>query len=291
MLSFLAPMLRKLNEWVFRVERTLVVSFLLTMVVIVFVEVADRRLSSQDSKAAAFLLSFPHLVGWHPSAEFVSRFVAPPFLAGLFFLLAWFAQATIRRTRDEPARRAHEAGRAAILTAIVVGMCLLLERAPSNIFYAVLWALVAGGVAIRSRKIAIGVLAVGGAAGLWFVVPDGYSWAKEVAMVLLVWTGFLGASMAAFAAKHIDIDFGPKVFPPRARPYVIAVGRVLNAGFAAFFVVLGIWKTMNSYRIGDELPYPRLPGWIVVAIIPLSFALISLRTLGSVRAALRAEPK
>ena len=285
-------MLRKVNEWVFRVERALVVTFLLTMIVIVFVEVADRRLSSQDSKAAAFLLAFPHLVGWHPSAEFVSRFVAPPFLAGLFFLLAWFAQATIRRTRNEPARRAHEAGRAAILTAVVVGMCVLLERAPSNVFYAVLWAVVAGGIAVRGRSLVVGVLAVAGAAGLWFVVPEGYSWAKEVAMVLLVWTGFLGASMAAYAGKHIEIDFGPKALPAAARPYVVAVGRVLNAGFAAFFVVLGLWKTMNSYRIGDELPYPRLPGWIVVAIIPLSFTLICLRTLGSVRqAAARVEPK
>ena len=284
-------MLRKLNEGVYRVERALVVTFLLVMIVIVFIEVADRRLASQDSKAAAFLLAFPHLVGWRPSEDFVARWIAPAFLAGLFFLLAWFAQATIRRTRNEPARRAHEAGRAAMLTAIVVGMCVLLERAPSNVFYAVLWALVAGGVALRARNVAVGALAAAGAALLWFIVPEGYSWAKEVAMVLLVWTGFLGASMAAFAGKHIDIDFGPKVFPPRARPIVIAVGRVLNAGFAAFFVVLGVWKTLASYHIGDELPYPRLPGWIVLVIIPLSFALISLRTLGSVRAALRAEPK
>lgn len=282
-------MLRKLNDWVFRVERALVVTFLLVMIVIVFIEVADRRLASQDSKAAAFLLAFPHLVGWHPSVELVSRFIAPPFLAALFFFLAWFANATIRRTRNEPARRGREAGLAAALTAVVVGMAVLLERAPSNVFYAVLWALVAGSVAVRAKNVLVGVLAVAGAAGLWFVVPEGYSWAKEVAMVLLVWTGFLGASMASYQGKHIDIDFGPKVFPKNVRPYIVAVGRLLNAGFAAFFVVLGIWKTMGSFRIGDELPYPRLPGWIVVAIIPISFSLICLRTLGQVREAARGE--
>ncbi|HJZ87244.1 MAG TPA: TRAP transporter small permease [Polyangia bacterium] len=287
-------MMRRLDQLVYRVERTLVVAFMVSMIAIVFIEVADRRLSSQDSKAAAFLLFWPRLLGWRPSeaaSALVAHTIAPVFLLALFFALAWFAQATIRRTRGDAPRPAAELARAAALTALVGGLGLLMRHAPSNWFYAVLWVIVMGGVVVRARSLVAGGLAPVGALGLWLLVPPGYSWAKEVAMVLLVWTGFLGASMASHVGKHIDIDFGPKVLPRDARRYAIAAGKFLNVGFAAFFVLLGVWKTLVSLRLGDQLPYPRLPGWIVVAVIPLSFALISARTAGAAWQSLREEPK
>ncbi|MEE2789501.1 MAG: TRAP transporter small permease subunit, partial [Myxococcota bacterium] len=46
----------------------------------------------------------------------------------------------------------------------------------------------------------------------------GYVWSQELALILLAWVAFIGASMATRAGRHIQVDALSKILPARVRP-------------------------------------------------------------------------
>jgi TRAP-type C4-dicarboxylate transport system permease small subunit len=280
------PWLRRADDAVYAVERIAVVVSVAAMIVMVFLDVVDRRLEAPESKLAALLgallrplhLSGSALGALAPAVGFVT-------LAGL----VWFALATMRRRGASSLPRRLEPVVAAVAAGGLFALGWLMLHRPSNEVYALLW--LGGGIAVGVRQarardparrlIAVAVLLPAGTALLHRFVPEGYSWAKEVAMILLVWTGFIGASMAAHDGRHIDIDFGNKMFPAPLRAPLAALARVLNIGFCAFIVLVGIiyvFGPSGLYRLEGRFPHTGIPDWTVALSIPISFSLIALRT-------------
>lgn len=182
---------------------------------------------------------------------------------------------------------------AAAFTAIMVLLAWLMVRVHSRWTFAVLIAAVTVGVCltekVRGRRSTLIGVAVGGAVGCLLalrLVPAGFSWAKEVAMLLLLWVGFLGTSMASYARRHIMVDFCRKLVPERGRKYYEGVSALIAAGFCVllgylgYLYVFGAPAPMSIYSMNAHLEYTRLPSWIAVAAIPLGLATSALRFLG-----------
>lgn len=115
--------------------------------------------------------------------------------------------------------------------------------------------------------------------GLAWGVPEGYSWADKRALFLLLWVGFLGASMAAKERRHIQIDFARKLVPARFLPYHEGVSLLAAAGFTGFLVYLGyLYMFHPDYgRYWIRTIEGEVPEWLVSGVIPASFVLILLR--------------
>lgn len=275
----------RVDDALYALERTFVVCAMSLMVLMVFFDVLDRRLQSPESKIAGMLRAL-HI----PAADAV----APWFGLVLLTVLFWFGLATLRRRRKGSGGLAPAVEPLVALagTAVACGFGFIMLHRPSTDFYALVWIAIALSFTLaaarerkgrRQLKVVLAALSIpAGALALRAIVPEGYSWAKEVAMILLVWTGLIGASMAAHQGRHIDIDFGKKMFPKKLRVPIAVLANGVTFAFCALIVALGcvyVFGASGLYRLGGRFPHTGLPDWIVAFAIPWTFLTIGLRTV------------
>jgi TRAP-type C4-dicarboxylate transport system permease small subunit len=285
----------RIDDAVYTVERAFVFTSMASMVLMVFFDVVDRRLQAPESKLAALLhfILRPAGFGDPERAPWVAAWLSPAAAAAIAFGLLWFGLATVRRRRERSlVPIALEPVLAIGATGALWALCWLMIHRPSNDFYAVVWLIAGGAVAADQRrrgKVALALTIAAttvGALGLKAIVPEGYSWAKEVAMILLVWTGLIGASMAAHQGRHIDIDVGRKLFPTRFKTQLTALAHLVTVGFCGLIVYLGliyVFGPTGLYTLEGRFPHTGIPDWIVGLSIPWSFAMIALRTVLLIR--------
>lgn len=102
-------------------------------------------------------------------------------------------------------------------------------------------------------------------------------WGDAVVRNLVLWVGFVGASIAAQEGGHLAIDFvthfTPKNFKKYSSIFTSLVSAVVCALLSrAAYHFFQDEKMAGSYLIQDVLPYAY-----AIAIIPLGFLMMSLR--------------
>jgi len=128
-----------------------------------------------------------------------------------------------------------------------------------------------------------------------FLVPNGLVWSQTLGLVLMLWVGLLGASLAAHEHRHLALDLGSKLWPRRWLPAVQAVGNVVTALFClvfAFLAVVSLRDHVKDYADTDgaggifvALPIPK---WAAFSVIPVAFVIMALRFLAQAREGLLA---
>lgn len=151
-------------------------------------------------------------------------------------------------------------------------------------------------------------------------LPTGYSWAQSYSLILLLWVGFLGASMAARQRRHLRVDLARKLMSADKLPLFNAISYTVAAGFSAVVCYLGyiyifgpdstyirpIWDAPGwlpeamQQTLTTDFPLPddasvwrraiqvffssgepgEIPDWLKVLAIPVSFFLITVRFIG-----------
>jgi len=114
------------------------------------------------------------------------------------------------------------------------------------------------------------------------IFSTGMLWADPFLRHLVLWIGFIGASLATQQEKHINIDLVTRFVSPR----VTNIARVLTNLFAGIICTLlskAGWTFLESEQsVGDILltiGAMKFPAWWFQLIIPLGFALMSFRFL------------
>jgi len=103
------------------------------------------------------------------------------------------------------------------------------------------------------------------------------SWTHSYALVLLLWTCFIGASMATSKAKHLRIDAPRKAVPRRHMSRFNALSFLVAALFTGAFCYLSIVYFTN--RMGGQTAEGEVPDWIKVLAIPVALSIVTLRFL------------
>jgi TRAP-type C4-dicarboxylate transport system permease small subunit len=151
-------------------------------------------------------------------------------------------------------------------------------------------------------------------------LPTGYSWSQSYSLLLLLWVGFLGASMAARQRRHLKIDLARKLLSPEKVPAFNALSYLAAAIFSGIVFYLSyiymfgpdstyltpIWdaaawlpestrqELMTGFPLPDDASFYRramqvvfspsepgeVPDYLKVLAIPVSFFLITVRFLG-----------
>ncbi|MFT7622239.1 MAG: C4-dicarboxylate transporter DctM subunit [Myxococcota bacterium] len=119
-------------------------------------------------------------------------------------------------------------------------------------------------------------------AGLWFIftrIESGYSWSKDLSMVLLMWVGFIGASMATYENRNIQVDFVRKNVPRYWLRQYEVVGSLLTAGFTGLLAALA-YDTVSA-GVGNAvlLPNIQIPDYLVPMPLFIGFVIIGGRYL------------
>jgi len=109
--------------------------------------------------------------------------------------------------------------------------------------------------------------------------------AQKLALYLMIWVGFIGASLATKEKKHLKMDLLEKILSPHiSQRFKQAI--LLLTGFCALFLTkVGYDYVLLTYSYHDPPLVYNIPEWTVQAVIPLSLLVISMRYLGQFFAA------
>ena len=106
----------------------------------------------------------------------------------------------------------------------------------------------------------------------------GILWADIFLRQLVLWVGFLGASLAVCKDKHIGIDFLPNVLPVRWKPKLRVITH-LSASIISAILAWSAWTFLRFEMESDSVLFLNIPVWVFQTILPYSFAIIAVRFL------------
>lgn len=107
---------------------------------------------------------------------------------------------------------------------------------------------------------------------------SGILWGDVFLRHMVLWVGFVGASLATREGKHINIDILTRVTPQRFLP---AIRVVVNLVTAAICLVLAnaARAFLNLEIENNTILFNNVPAWYFQVIIPAGFTVIALRFL------------
>ena len=117
------------------------------------------------------------------------------------------------------------------------------------------------------------------------VLPNGLIWGPSAALVGMLWSGFLGASLATYEKKHLALELADKIWPQRWQRAVKGLALLLTTALCALLSVLA-WYSVRAHfdtwqadpEAGTLLP-TAWPRWVLLVALPIAWSLISLRFL------------
>ncbi len=106
----------------------------------------------------------------------------------------------------------------------------------------------------------------------------GLMWADELTRHLVLWVGFIAASLATREGRHINIDILSRTFSGMRSK--LGVQAIINlAAFSISFLLLrASWHFVSVEKeFGERVITLSLPVWGLEIIFPITFILISFR--------------
>ena len=109
-----------------------------------------------------------------------------------------------------------------------------------------------------------------------------WAWASKLAMFLMIWSGFLGASIAEKQRKHLAIDVAGKATTPSGKRVASFFGKVFAAAFC-FVLAMVCWDlTAESKMYGDTEGVFPVPIWMVQIIMPITLFMMGGRNIANI---------
>ncbi len=285
--------IRRVDDWIFKVEMGVLWTFLGVSSVMVFLDVMYRRLAAPDSKVAELTARIFGI----ESPEAMERLttIGPIATAVVAVGLVYFAFWTAEAHASEPGQRSRIKPLIETVGACAgLGLLAWIMTRPtveSRWFYLLLYALCAAVWLYKLlKKRADGWI---GSLLAFFVVtaayvyvtlnyfPDGYSWSKELSLIMLLWVGFLGASVCAHEGKHIQVGALKKVVPPSISRYTEAIGYLATAAFCFFMALLGYEYAQEAIQLEGRFEQTNIPDWVATIAVPAAFAMTMIRYIGA----------
>ncbi|RPI06288.1 MAG: TRAP transporter small permease [Ignavibacteriae bacterium] len=113
----------------------------------------------------------------------------------------------------------------------------------------------------------------------------GIVWGDIVLRHLVLWIGFLGATLAASGERHLNIDALTRYLPGRIRGVVATCSDVFAAVIC--FLLFRASITFIRFDIGNNnILFANVPSWCGEIIIPVGFGLLTVHFI--IRAILHA---
>jgi TRAP-type C4-dicarboxylate transport system permease small subunit len=270
-------------------------TFLAASAVMVFLDVVYRRLAAPDSKVAELTARILGIES--PETMETLTAIGPVVTAVIGVGLVYFAFWTAEKHASEDEGKEQSRIKPLIETIVacaglgLLGWIMIQRTVESRWFYLLLYSL---GAALwlytLLRKRAPGwvasLLAFVVVTALYLYVtfnyfPDGYSWSKELSLIMLLWVGFLGASVCAHQGKHIQVGALKRVVPPSMSRFSDALGYLLTAAFCFFMALLGYEYASEALQLEGRFEQTNVPDWVATIAVPAAFAMTMLRYIAA----------
>ena len=145
----------------------------------------------------------------------------------------------------------------------------------------------AGRLATWVRRVEDGLLALllgslifiaGGQILLRNVFSIGLSWSDELLRILVLWLALTGAVAASRGDRHIAIDVLSRFLPGQWLRIMTTLTSLFTAAICGILAVQS-WVFVSQSREFEDVLLGGLPAWPFQVILPVAFALITVRYL------------
>jgi TRAP-type C4-dicarboxylate transport system permease small subunit len=286
--------LKKVNHWLYQVERVIVVVSLLVMSVVVFLSVVHRRYADPESVLAdklAKLIGAERDTSTWVSLQELAGPISLLIMAGLIYL--GFRTASRRKLwnrgdetgkthaqiHGEPLSHAKCAAYTVITMLVAWGLTVLLYGTGKVEQYECMEMRLVGDYSFHCGRF-----------------PAGLAWAQPLGLILTLWVAFLGASMATKDNLHLKVEAVQQAMPERVRRVSGLISGLLTAMFCLLLAYLGyryvivkheeyvISEGLGGLHDGIAIPY-----FVSFMVVPIAYVLMAARFVGQGVLALRGE--
>lgn len=285
--------LRRIDDWIFHVEMGILWTFLGVSAVMVFLDVVYRRLAAPDSKVAELTA---RIFGIESPEAVETLTTIGPIVTGvigvcLVYFAFWTAEKHASEGREQSRVKPLIETIAACAGLGLLAWIMIQPEVESRWFYLLLYVLCAGVWLFKllqertagwiSKLISFVVVTALYLYITFNYFPDGYSWSKEISLIMLLWVGFLGASVCAHEGKHIQVGALKKVVPPSMSRFTDAIGYLLTAAFCFFMALLGYEYAAEAIQLEGRFEQTNIPDWVATIAVPAAFAMTMIRYIAA----------
>ena len=110
------------------------------------------------------------------------------------------------------------------------------------------------------------------------IFHEGILWGDIFLRHLVLWVGFLGASLATREQKHINIDIFSRFMSDKGKSVVRFVTNLFSV-FICYLLANASWTFVQDEQMNGTEIFADIPVWYFQIIIPIGFFLMTLRFL------------
>ncbi|HEY4716807.1 MAG TPA: TRAP transporter small permease [bacterium] len=108
-----------------------------------------------------------------------------------------------------------------------------------------------------------------------------FNWGEDLLRILVLWTGFVGASLATRHSRNINIDVLTRLLSGIAARRMNFIVNLFS-GIISILLLIAAWQLIRLERqFPDFISSIRIPIWSAEIIFPVVFGIISLRFLSN----------
>ncbi len=104
----------------------------------------------------------------------------------------------------------------------------------------------------------------------------GFAWGDSLVRNLVLWIGFIGATLATKEGKHINIDVISPWMPPRAKAFSDLITQLFSSFVCALLALATFKFIKNEVQMGQATLF-GIPAWVPELILPITFSLMTFR--------------
>jgi TRAP-type C4-dicarboxylate transport system permease small subunit len=104
----------------------------------------------------------------------------------------------------------------------------------------------------------------------------GLDWGDSLLRNLVLWIGFIGATLATKEGKHINIDVVSRWLPPMGKNVVTLITHLFSFFVCCVLTYATLKFLRNEIQMGQKT-FLNIPAWIPETILPLTFSLMTFR--------------
>ena len=108
------------------------------------------------------------------------------------------------------------------------------------------------------------------------VFDQGILWGDIFLRHLVLWVGFIGASIATQEERHINIDVFTRFMKGKSKYYAQAIVNIF-AAVVSYLLMRAAWTFVMEEKEYATMLFNDIPAWYFQIIIPIGFGLMTLR--------------
>jgi TRAP-type C4-dicarboxylate transport system permease small subunit len=286
--------LKKLNHWLYQIERVIVVVSLMVMSVVVFLSVVHRRYADPESilatKLAKLIGAERDTASWQTLQD-IGGPLALVLLGAVIYLGFRTASRRSLFNRDGEAGKTRAQIHGEPLSHL---QCAIYTVATVLVSWALLVLLFGTGKLEQSACIELRL--AGDYSFHCGQFPAGLAWAQPLGLILTLWVAFVGASMATRDNLHLKVEAVQQAMPEQIKRISGLISGIITAGFCLLLGYLGYRYLLGEHEqwvvsnhLGGLHDGIEIPKFVSFSVVPLAYLIMAARFIGIGVLAFRGE--